>query len=118
MITLFVRGLEAYAYHGVGDAEQSVGHRYVMDLELDLDAPARQSDRIEETVDYGEVSQWLVQSLQTTQNRTLEHLAQRLGEALLERYPSVRRVHLSVAKRLPPAPIIADLAGVRVSLER
>jgi dihydroneopterin aldolase len=100
---LFIEGIEFYGYHGVPDAEQQIGHRYRVDLVLELDLSlAGHTDQLEQTVDYGAVAR-LVQQIGSERSvRLMETLAERFAQAILERFPPVQRVHVRVAKRLPP----------------
>lgn len=118
MITLFIEGLEFYAHHGVPDAEQEIGHRYAVDLELDVREKATQSDRVEDTVDYAAVARALIDAAQGTRYRTLERLAAALCDTLFESFASVVEVRMRLAKRLPPAPILAEVAGVEIVRSR
>ncbi len=116
---VFIEGIEFYAYHGVPDAEQQVGHRYRVDLTLEVDLrQAGQTDQIGATVDYGAVAR-LVQQIGTgTQVRLMETLAERICAEILHRFPNVQRVHLELSKRLPPTGTIVELAGVRITRTR
>ena len=51
-----IAGLSLYTRHGVSDAERELGQRLVFDVEFELaDCDAMVTDRVEDTVDYGEV---------------------------------------------------------------
>ena len=47
-----------------------------------------------------------------------EALAERLCRELLETFPPVQRVELTLRKRLPPAGTVMENAGVRIARER
>jgi dihydroneopterin aldolase len=118
MYKVFLRGLEFYAYHGVPDAEQTIGHRYSLDLELTVTGKADITDAVTDTVDYGTLAIELASLGAKLQFRTVERLACVLGEHVLEHYPSVQDVEIEVSKLLPPAPVIMAEAGVRLLLSR
>lgn len=112
---IFVEGIEFYGYHGVPDAEQQIGHRYRVDLVVDLDlSVAGRTDDLGHTVSYGDLARLVIQVGTAQRVRLLETLAERLCAAILERFPAIRRVELRLAKRLPPTGTITELAGVRV----
>lgn len=117
-VIVFVTGLEFYAYHGVPDAEQAIGHRYRLDLEMKVVCGATESDRVEETVDYGEVSALLVRTATGQQVRTVERLANLMLDELFARFPSINSARIRLAKRLPPAPLIVDELGVQIIRDR
>ena len=118
-MTVFIRDLEIYAFHGVPDAEQAIGHRYRMDLELELaECPARYTDKVEETVDYGAVGATAIRIASNTKYRTVERLAQVIGEGILTEFGATEVITVEIAKPMPPAPMIAREAGVRLRLTR
>lgn len=118
MLTLFVTGLEFYAYHGVPEAERLVGHRYIADLEMEVLTEAGTTDEFGDTVNYAEAAGVVLEVSASNRYKTLERLAQVIGETLLQKFPRIQTVSVRLAKRLPPAPIIAEELGVEVSLAR
>lgn len=118
MLTLFVRRIEFYGFHGVPDAEREVGHRYTCDLSLQVDSGAEGSDRLEDTVDYAAVAQTVIEVGTQTKCRTLERLAANMGAAILTEHARVHSVVVTLAKPYPPAPIIAAECGVVVRTAR
>ena len=58
-MTIELRGLELHGFHGVLEEERAHGQRFLVDVELELDAStadgAAASDRIEDAVDYRDV---------------------------------------------------------------
>lgn len=118
MLRVFIDELEFYAYHGVPDAEQEIGHRYIVSVVLTLESEATATDRVGDTVDYGAVGTLIERTAKAARYRTLERLAQVLGEAILGAFPRVSKVDLHLAKRLPPAPMHAERAGVELTVTR
>ncbi|MEQ1823334.1 MAG: dihydroneopterin aldolase [Fimbriimonadaceae bacterium] len=118
MFRVFVENLEFYAYHGVPDEEQAVGHRYVASISVLVNGLANDTDAIDDTVDYARLSKHVEFVSRSERYRTLERLAQVICQTILMSFPDVRRVDLKLAKRLPPAEIIAGSAGVEMFLER
>jgi len=108
-MTIVLTNLEFYGFHGVPDAEQEVGHRYRVSARLHLDqCGAETSDEIAETIDYAAVAN-VIQRLGTgTQCRTIERLARMMGDALLQDFPSLSVVEISVSKIAPPMPFILE----------
>lgn len=118
MTRIFVRGIDVYAYHGVPDAEQAVGHRYLIDIEVEANETAQVTDRAENTVDYSVLASLAVEIATARQFRTVERLASEIIDAALERFRSVESVTVRVTKPHPPMPIIAAAAGVELSRQR
>jgi dihydroneopterin aldolase len=112
---IIVQGIEFYAYHGVPDAEQQIGHRYRVDLVVDLDLrEAGRTDDLRHTVSYGDLARLVIQIGTSQQCRLLESLAEQMCAAILEQFPAIQRVELFIAKRLPPTGTITELAGVKI----
>jgi 7,8-dihydroneopterin aldolase/epimerase/oxygenase len=118
MFTVFVEGLELYAYHGVPDEEQALGHRYRIDVRLELDGGATTSDDVEETVDYALVAKLAQEYAQSHQFRTVERLAAGLAQLMIERFDIAETVWVRVAKLLPPAPHVVSQTGVEIRRSR
>jgi dihydroneopterin aldolase len=113
-----LRGLSIYTHHGVSDAEQEIGQRLEFDISFDVPScDAVLTDRIEDTVDYGEVADIVTLAATERSYRTLERLAQVIGERLMERYGS-ETVRVRVAKPEPPLPLAIQEVSVEVVHER
>jgi 7,8-dihydroneopterin aldolase/epimerase/oxygenase len=113
-----LRGISIYTHHGVSDAEQEVGQRLEFDLSFDVpDCDAVLTDRIEDTVDYSEACDIVALAATERSYRTLERLAQVVGQRLIERY-GCDSVRVRAAKPEPPLPISIQEVGVEVTQER
>jgi dihydroneopterin aldolase len=118
MDTIFVDAIEFYAYHGASDEEQSVGHRYSVDVELGYDTRrAGETDRLHDTISYSAVAKSVVRIGTEMQYRLVERLAARMAERLLEEFPAAW-VRLRVKKLRPPMNVIAESAGVQIERTR
>ena len=113
-----LRGVSIFTHHGVSDAEQEVGQRLEFDLSFDVpDCDAVLTDRIEDTVDYGDVCDIVALAATERSYRTLERLAQVVGERLIERY-GCDSVRVRAAKPEPPLPLAIQEVAVEVTQER
>ncbi len=113
-----LRGLSIYTHHGVSDAEQEVGQRLEFDVSFDVpDCDAVLTDRLEDTVDYAEVCDIVALAATERSYRTLERLAQVVGERLMERY-GCESVRVRAAKPEPPLPLAIQEVAVEVVQER
>src|SRR6185295_19987702 len=82
-----LHGLSIYTHHGVSDAEREVGQRLEFDISFDVpDCDAVLTDRVEDTVDYGEVCDIVALAATERSYKTLERLAQVIGGRLMERF--------------------------------
>lgn len=117
--SIMINGIEFYAYHGHSDEEQTVGHRYIVDVCLGVGThTAGLSDRLADTICYAEVTQRIVQVGTSERFRLLEALADRISGVLLAEFPSVRELRLSVRKRCPPINAIVESVGVEILRRR
>ena len=113
-----LRGLSVYTHHGVTEAEREVGQRLEIDVSFDVpDCDALLTDRLEDTVDYAEVTDIVVLAATERSYRTLERLAHVIGERLVERY-GCEQVRVRAAKPEPPLPLSIEEVVVEVIQER
>lgn len=113
-----IRGLSIYTHHGVSEAEQEVGQRLEFDISFDVpDCDAMLTDRLEDTIDYGQVCDIVALAATERSYKTLERLAQVIGGRLMERYGS-ETVRVRAAKPEPPLPLAIQEVAVEVTQER
>jgi dihydroneopterin aldolase len=116
---ILVEGLAFTGRHGWFDHERRDGCRFVVDLLLTLDArPAAASDRLADTVDYGAVVERVLHIGQGESVRLLERLSERIVDGLLEGFPKVARVELTLRKLEAPIVGAPRAVGVRIARER
>jgi dihydroneopterin aldolase len=109
---------EIYTHHGVSEAEQEVGQRLEFDVSFDVPAcDAVLTDRLEDTVDYAQVCDIVALAATERSYKTLERLAQVIGERLMERY-GCESVRVRAAKPEPPLPLAIQEVAVEVTQER
>jgi len=113
--TVFVTGLALHAYHGVMQHEGKVGQTFTLDLALDIDlAQASRSDKIADTVGYDRVVAVASEAFCGRRYRLIEAAAGAVAAAVLDRFPEVESVRVTVHK--PHAPIAATFADVGVTV--
>jgi dihydroneopterin aldolase len=116
---ILLRSVEFYGYHGVPEAERRTGHRYSVDVAIDLDlSAAAAADDLSLTVDYSDLCARVVAIGEGQPVRLLETLADRIAAACLAEYPAVTGVEVVVRKLLPPLPHVVASAEVRLRRER
>lgn len=97
-------GLSFYGYHGVLAAEREVGGVFEVDCELEVDlAEPGHTDRLTDTIDYGEVFRIIKETVEKTSFSLLEALGEQLATLILDKFPAYR-VTLHVRKMRPPIP--------------
>ena len=119
MDRILIQGLEFHGFHGVPAAEREIGHRYRVDAALELDLrPAGAADDVHLTVDYGEAARLLLEIGTGKGVQLVETLAERMAQALLQGYPDVSAVELTVTKVHPPVPIPLSACAVQIRRTR
>ena len=113
-VTIEVTGLSLYTRHGVSEAERELGQRLVFDIAVELDeCDATVTDRVEDTVDYGDVCEQVALAAQERSYRTLERLCAAVAERLAERY-GAESIRVKAAKPEPPIPLPVEEVSVEV----
>jgi|HubBroStandDraft_6_1064221.scaffolds.fasta_scaffold12097_4 dihydroneopterin aldolase len=113
-VTIEISGLSLYTHHGVSEAEREVGQRLVFDLRLELgESDATLTDRVEDTVDYGEVCQLVALLAMQRSHRTLERLCSTIADRLLADY-ELEAVWVKATKPEPPIPLTVEEVSVEV----
>jgi dihydroneopterin aldolase len=118
MYTVFVQGLEFYGHHGVSAEERTIGHRYIADLRMEVEGDADQTDQIHDTVNYALAAETLVGTCVKSNFLTVERMAGAVAAEILTTYQRVQTVWVRIAKRLPPANMMADAVGVELERKR
>jgi 7,8-dihydroneopterin aldolase/epimerase/oxygenase len=115
---IILTGIEAYAYGGVTQEEQRIGQRYRVGIELTLDlSRAASSDRVKDTVHYGQVHDLAVSILRERSFNLIESVAGRIAMGILAGFP-VEQVTVRVDKLLPPIDGVVSAAGVELTRKR
>ncbi|MBV9309918.1 MAG: dihydroneopterin aldolase [Solirubrobacterales bacterium] len=113
-VTIEVSGLSLFTHVGVSEAEREVGQRLVLDLRLDVgEVDATVTDRLEDTVDYGQVCEQANLVAQQRTYRTLERLCTAIADRLIDHY-DVESVWVKAAKPEPPIALPVEEVSVEV----
>ncbi len=117
VVTIEISGLSLYTHHGVSEAEREVGQRLVIDLRLEVgECDATLTDRVEDTIDYGDVCQVVALVAQQRSYKTLERLCTAIADRLIEQYET-ESVWVKAAKPEPPIPLPVEEVSVEVFRE-
>ncbi|MCX7607360.1 MAG: dihydroneopterin aldolase [Bacteroidia bacterium] len=107
-------GVEVYGHVGYFPEERKMGRLFRVDAYLEYsvsevgDSPP---------VDYREVAS-LIREAFSREGILIEHIAQQLADAILERWGAVDRVQIRVYKIHPPIGILAESAYAYVEMAR
>lgn len=112
-----IEDLEVFANHGVFPEENRLGQKFLVCADLYTDTrQAGQTDDLNASVHYGEVSAFIDSYLRENTYQLLERAAECLAEEILIRYPKIGRIALEIKK--PWAPVRLPLKTVSVKIER
>ena len=118
MAVITINDMRFYAHHGCFDQERVIGTHFRVDLSFTTDtSKAEVTDNIVDTVSYLEVYR-VVKSEMMKPSHLLEHVARRVGEAVLKNFPTVDSVTVKVSKLNPPLGGQMDSVSVEVSVNR
>ncbi len=116
VLTVHVRGLEAFGHHGVHDAERELGQRFVVDLDIELrEALSTRSDELGDTVNYASLADAVCALVAGPPVALLERLAGMIADLVLED-PRARSVTVTVRK--PHVALRPAVAETAVTLRR
>jgi 7,8-dihydroneopterin aldolase/epimerase/oxygenase len=113
-VSVEIIGLSLYTHHGVTAAEREVGQRLVLDVSFDVGEPdALITDRVEDTIDYGEVCQVIALIAQQRSYKTLERLCAVIADRLASQFDA-QVVTVKASKPEPPIPLPVEEVSVEV----
>lgn len=112
-----IKGIHGFGYHGVFDHEAKNGQDFYVDLEITLDLlKASTSDDLKDTVDYGALTELVVEEITGTRVQLIEKLAGRIADRIKASHQMIQRVSVTVHK--PKAPVSAEVADIAVTILR
>ena len=114
---IVLKGLQAFARHGVLPEEKTLGQRFALDVTAYLDLrPAGLSDDYNRTVCYDALTRLVLETVTTRRFYLIEAAAEAVAEAVLSAFPPIDRVVVEIRK--PAAAIAAVFDHVGVVVER
>lgn len=115
---VFVSNLCVYGYHGVANAEKSLGQKFYIDIDCEVERPSPAADRMEDTVCYGELCDLVAELSAKTTFNLIESFARRIVDDILARFPLVRSVRVQIRKPSAPVRHAIDHVGIEVEKKR
>ena len=97
-MTIELSGLVVFGHHGYLEAERRLGQRFLVDLWVDVQGEATDTDRIEDTVDYRRLAALVRDVFAGPERLLLEGLAGAIADGIVERHAAVERVRVRVRK--------------------
>jgi len=107
-----------YGYHGVLQAEQELGQRFLVDVSLFLDLqPAGKSDDLRLTINYADVFTSIKHLVEDCRFNLLEALAEAIAQRLLQQF-AISKIMVNLRKPSPPVPGVFDYVEVSIVRDR
>lgn len=111
---VFIKDLTVFADIGVYDWEKTIKQRLVFNIEMAWDfSKAAETDSVEHCLNYAEVSQTVIDFVESQHFDLVEALAHRLADLLLEKF---KMPWLKIELHKPKA--VAEASSVGVIVER
>ena len=102
MGTIWLEGMEFFAFHGCFKEEQIIGTKFVVDLQIEADTIiSEDSDHLKDTIDYVGLYGCVKKEMEQ-KSHLLEHLAKRILKAVYTNFPAIDSIELKIAKINPP----------------
>jgi dihydroneopterin aldolase len=112
-----IKGIWGFGYHGVFDHEAKNGQDFFVDLEIQIDlSKASVSDDLNDTVDYGALTNLVVEEITGERAQLIEKLAGRIADRIKNSYPEIKKISVTVHK--PKAPVSAEVSDISVTISR
>jgi dihydroneopterin aldolase len=109
--------IHAFGYHGVFEHEAVNGQDFYVDLDLTLDlSRASVSDDLNDTIDYGALTNVVVDEIKGERVQLIERLAGRIADRIKAGHPEIQSIAVTVHK--PSAPVSASVADIAVTITR
>lgn len=116
MDRIVIRDITLYAYHGVFAEERKLGQEFRINVELLLPTrDGKNSDRLDDAVDYAGVLERVKDIVLGEPCRLLETLAEKIAWSVLEDN-RIKAAKVTVGKPSPPLPDVKG--GVEVTIRR
>lgn len=117
-IKVSLDAMHFYASHGCYDTEQRVGGRFLVDISYIYDGgKVVENDDVCEAVNYLDIYA-LVRDEMAIPSHTIEHAANRIVQKMLEKFPPIENLTISLYKITPPLGGDIERVGVTLELSR
>ncbi len=115
MDQIIIENLRIYANHGVYREENEKGQNFYINAILETNTrKAGTLDDLDLSTNYGEVCMFLNSFLKEHTYKLIETAAEKAAEAVLFRFPLVRRLTLEVRKPEAPVPLPFESVSVKI----
>jgi len=100
--TVALKDVKCFALHGYYPEEQLIGNHFIIDLETEF-IPQGFDDELAQTVNYEDLNEIILNEMKNTQ-KLLETVLKNIISKVINIYPFVEHVNVSIKKLNPPMP--------------
>lgn len=100
--TVALKNVKCFALHGYYPEEQLIGNHFIIDLITEF-SPLGFNDDLKQTVNYEDLNRIILEEMKITQ-KLLETVLHNIISKVMERYPFIEKVEVSMQKMNPPMP--------------
>ncbi len=112
---IIIHNLEVFCNHGVYKEENVLGQKFLVDVVIYTDNRlAGLSDRLEDSVNYGEVCRLIEEIMKQQNDKLIERVAERIAAGILRKYSPIDSVDVEVKKPWAPVMRHIDYASVKI----
>lgn len=114
MSKILLEDVKIFAFHGVLPEEKILGTYYIVNAEIETDLwKAAGTDNLNDTINYAEINEVIQKEMQIP-SELLEHVAGRIIEHILNKFPQISALKMKITKTNPP--MKGEMKGVSVEL--
>ncbi|MHB9055569.1 MAG: dihydroneopterin aldolase [Paludibacteraceae bacterium] len=115
MAIITLKDMKFHAYHGCLDFEKENGNTFLVSVKMELDTyMAGITDNIDDTLNYQEVYDVVKYEMAIPSN-LIEHIGQRILDALIKQFPEIKSLKIQLVKLNPP--LGGKVENVSIELE-
>ena len=112
--TIYIQGLKTQAIIGIYEWDRELRQPLIFDIDMDLPIfNASQSDNIDDTVDYKQVSDEVIELVKQSRYELLESLCEEICRHIFSQHTAVEVIRLKVSK--PHAVEETDTVGIKIT---
>lgn len=112
-----IKGIKGFGYHGIFDFERRDGQEFFVDLEVVINLKnASKSDDLKDSIDYGLLTAIAREEIEGEPVNLIERLAGKIAERVLNQFPDVLSLTVTVHK--PSAPVSEAVTDIAVTITR
>ncbi len=111
MYKISLQRIRSRGFHGTLDHEKEHGNDFITDVDIYI--PYEPVSRIEDTIDYAIVAEWVQMEL-AIPTELLESLADRIVERILSNYNHIEKIRVRIRKKNPDVSLDVDFSAVEL----